>query len=258
MCGWLSRPGIGRPPRPGRRLRDPPREAARPPPPTRAFEEGWSFIDAIQWWGARRHVWRAGGRARIQPAVVDLGQRSAPYPFEDDAAFFLAEFDGPLAELSPRAQLARMVERAAAAGLEAEVGWEFECIVLEPTPPDGPAMPDGRRTPAMPANRCWSALTMAAEADDHRRPGRRARRRDVPVDHVCAELGPGCLELATAHRAGAVRSADDAALAKLYTKAYFARRGRTATFMAQLGEASPGWVAIRACRCAPLATGARS
>jgi glutamine synthetase len=62
---------------------------------------------------------------------------------------------------------------------------------------------------------------------------------DVPVDHVCAELGPGCLELATEHRP-ALRSADDAALAKLFTKAFYARRGQVATFMAQLAEGFPG------------------
>jgi glutamine synthetase len=61
----------------------------------------------------------------------------------------------------------------------------------------------------------------------------------VPVDHVCAELGPGCLEIATAPE-DPLRSADSAALAKLYTKAYFARRGRQATFMAQVGPQFPG------------------
>jgi len=47
------------------------------------------------------------------------------------------------------------------------------------------------------------------------------------------------LEIATAPE-GAVRSADSAALAKLYTKAHFAREGRRATFMAQLGPEFPG------------------
>jgi glutamine synthetase len=61
----------------------------------------------------------------------------------------------------------------------------------------------------------------------------------VPIDHVCAELGPGCLELATAPEP-ALRSADSAALAKVYTKAYFARRGQHASFMAQLGHTFPG------------------
>ena len=61
----------------------------------------------------------------------------------------------------------------------------------------------------------------------------------MPVDHVCAELGPGCLEIATGAE-DAVRSADSAALAKLYTKAHFARNGQRATFMAQLGPGFPG------------------
>jgi glutamine synthetase len=53
------------------------------------------------------------------------------------------------------------------------------------------------------------------------------------------ELGPGCLELTTEHRP-IVRAADDAAAAKLYTKAFFARRQQTASFMAQLSEDFPG------------------
>ena len=61
----------------------------------------------------------------------------------------------------------------------------------------------------------------------------------ISIDHVCAELGPGCLEIATAPEP-AVRSADSAALAKVYTKAHFARAGRRATFMAQLGSGFPG------------------
>ena len=135
-----------------------------------------------------------------------------------------------------------MVERAAACGLVAEVGWEFELIVLEHTSSTSATV--GRAPtacmPAMGDNRCWSALTPAVESRGHRGTVRDALAAgDVPVDHCCAELGPGCLELATEHRP-ALRSADDAALAKLFTKAFFARRGQTATFMAQLAEEFPG------------------
>ena len=45
------------------------------------------------------------------------------------------------------------------------------------------------------------------------------------------------------------RSADAAALAKLYTKAFFAGGARQATFMAQLGEASPASAVTRAYPC---------
>ena len=206
-----------------------------PPSAVRALEGGWSFIDAVQWWDAADGTWRAGGSSHA-PATVDL-DTLRPYPFEPDALLLLAEFDGALAERSPRAQLARMVARARAAGMVAEVGWEYECIVLDdagltgpqPTPPQ----------PAMTANRCWSARTLAGEADTLRELDALLTAGSVPLDHTCAELGPGCLELATAST-GALRSADEAALTKLYTKAFFDRRGQTATFMAQLGEEFPG------------------
>ncbi len=98
----------------------------------RAVARGWSFIDAIQWWGPRDELRRAGG-SEHQAVVLDAGS-GRRYPFEDRAALFLAEFEGPLAELSPRHQLDRMIDRAAALGLEADLGWEFECIVLEGDP----------------------------------------------------------------------------------------------------------------------------
>jgi glutamine synthetase len=198
----------------------------------RAFEEGWSFIDAIQSWGPDDTVRQPVG-ATSGLAAVDTGS-GRTYPFADDAAFFLAEFGAPLRELSPRFQLQRMVELAASSGFGARVAWEFECIVLELAPGISDAM-----EPAMAANRCWSALTMATEEEELGRLVDTLEAGAIPIDHVCAELGPGCLEIATAPEP-ALRSADSAALAKVYTKAHFARAGRRATFMAQLGSGFPG------------------
>ena len=202
------------------------------PAAARAFENGWSFIDAIQWWGPDDSVWRTGG-ASSGAASVDTDSGRA-YPFADDAAFFLAEFGAPLRELSPRFQLQRMVELAASSGFGASAAWEFECIVL-----DSALDPSGSPTPVMPANRCWSALTMATEEEELGRLVGTLEAGAIPIDHVCAELGPGCLEIATAPEP-TLQSADSAALAKVYTKAHFARAGRRATFMAQLGSGFPG------------------
>jgi glutamine synthetase len=195
----------------------------------RALRSGWSFIDAVDWWGPDDTVWRGGG-SRSAPATIDLGS-GRPYPVDHDAAFFLADFDPPLRDVSPRARIQDLVERAAASGVEARVGWEFECLVLEPG--------SGDPRPAMPDNRCWSALTMATEEETLAGLVDTLGAGAVPVDHVCAELGPGCLEIATVAE-DALRSADSAALAKLYTKAYFTRRGQQATFMAQVGPQFPG------------------
>jgi glutamine synthetase len=195
---------------------------------TRALQDGWSFVDAIEWWDPADQTWRAGG-SEHQPATVDP-ESGRPYPFEQNAGLFIADFDGPLRDLSPRAQLARIVDRARELAIEVEVGWEFECIVLNQEEP---------LVPAMTTNRCWSALTAAAEAETLNELASLLGKGAVPVDHLCAELGPGCLELAIQH-GPAMRSADDAALAKLFTKAFFQRRSQTATFMAQVGEGFPG------------------
>ena len=157
----------------------------------RAFEDGWSFIDAIQWWGPDDTIWRSGG-ASSGAAVVETDSGRA-YPFADDAAFFLAEFGAPLRELSRRFQLQRMVELAASSGFGASAAWEFECIVL-----DSALDASGSPTPAMPANRCWSAVTMATEEEELARLVGTLEAGAIPIDHVCAELGPGCLEIATA------------------------------------------------------------
>ncbi|HTU39013.1 MAG TPA: hypothetical protein VMF35_13535 [Acidimicrobiales bacterium] len=196
---------------------------------THAIRAGWSFIDAVDWWGPDDTVWRSGGSRSVQ-ALVDVNS-GRPYPFGDDAAFFLADFIAPLRDLSARARVQDLVERAAASGVEAKVGWEFEFVVLDPG--------TGGSTPSLENNRCWSSLTMATE--DEMVAGLVDTLADgaIPIDHVCAELGPGCLEVAIAPE-DALRSADSAALAKLYTKAYFARRGQQATFMAQVGPQFPG------------------
>ena len=203
----------------------------------RAFEEGWSFIDAIQWWGPDDTVWRAAG-AGSQPAAIDPAS-GRPYPFAEDAALFVAEFAPPLAELSPRYQLQRMVDMAGDAGLGVRAAWEFECIVLAHRDTHAVAERPAPLAPAMEVNRCWSSLTPAIEEGALGRLVDTLTAGAVPVDHVCAELGPGCLEIATSPE-DAVRSADSAALGKLYTKASFARDGRRATFMAQLGSGFPG------------------
>jgi glutamine synthetase len=200
----------------------------------RAFEQGWSFIDAIQLWGPDDQLWTrdaatSGAGTQAAGVQTDTGR---PYPFGQRAAFYLAEFEAPLDQLSPRHQLQRMVERAADSGFEAQAAWEFECIVL-----DDP----GNLDPAMTANRCWSAFTMAEQAEVLDKLEHTLSAGGVPVDHVCAELGPGCLELATGPEP-ALRSADSATLAKLYTKAFFAGRPQpqVATFMAQIGPGFPG------------------
>ena len=164
-----------------------------------------------------------------------------PYPFEPDAAFFFADFSGALAELSPRVQLAAHGGARRSLWVAGRGGLGIRTDRARHATSTWPAGITGRGPlrPAMASNRCWSALTPAVQSEALAGLCETLAAGGVPVDHLCAELGPGCLELATEHRP-ALRSADDAALAKLFTKAFYARRGQTATFMAQLAEGFPG------------------
>jgi glutamine synthetase len=199
--------------------------------------EGWSFIEAVQWWDTADGV--PPGRAWTHaPAFVDPGTIRR-FPFEPAAAIALADFTGPAGELSPRRVLIRLTERLAALGLAAKLAFEIEVILLDGTS-DAHASSEYVKPRAIAAaNRCWSGLTLASHADVLASLDSALAAGDVPLDHMCAELGPGCLELATTPR-DAVAAADDLALLKLYTKAWAFRQGYTATFMAKLAEDFPG------------------
>jgi glutamine synthetase len=198
---------------------------------------GWSFIEAIQWWDTADGV--PGDRAWAHaPAEVDV-TTARRFPFEPDAAIALADFTGDTGALSPRRVLARLTERLAALGLTARLAFEIEVILLDGTSDEQAAADYARPRAIAAANRCWSGLTMASHAGLIRSLDETLAAGDVVLDHLCAELGPGCLELATTPSAP-VAAADQLAFLKLYTKAWAFSRGCTATFMAKLSEDFPG------------------
>lgn len=208
------------------------------PAAARAFERGWSFIDTIEWWSPEEQA-PGAPVAQHRPARVDTASGRA-HPFDARTAVFSAEFSGPpLAELSARYQLQRLIERAANVGICARLSWEFECIVLAQSADEIQANGATNLRPAWPENRCWTPSTLTSEVETFHDLQAVLESGGIPVDHVCSELGPGCLELALGLE-DAAASADSAALAKTYAKAFFARRGQTATFMSQLDQQYPG------------------
>ena len=123
--------------------------ASSPPAPARAFEEGWSFIDAIQWWAPDDSLWHQAG-ATSHPAAVDPGS-GRRYPFATDAALLLRRVRAAAVRaLSPvpaapdggagRGRRSRRCGRR----------WEFECIVLQPDGGGGLPATTRRTTPSPP------------------------------------------------------------------------------------------------------------
>lgn len=204
---------------------------------SRFLREGWSFIDALPFWGPNDAV-RADRPYRSEACALEPST-ARPYPFEDGAALLIADYTGDSRRLSPRALLVDQVARAAAMGLDALGASEFEFILLAETAASATAKAYEGLTTHAQENRCWSGLYPASGAAFIRDYDRCLRNGDVPLHHVCSELGPGCLEAALTVRP-LPAAADDAALFKLYTKAHALGHGLLASFMAQLSDQHPG------------------
>lgn len=199
--------------------------------------DGWSFIDALPFWGPNDAV-RADRAYRSEHCALDCAS-VRPFPFEPQAALVVADYLGECAALSPRTLLARQLARAHELGFDALGASEFEVILLAETPASATAKGyEGLVTHAQ-ENRCWSGLYPASGATFLREYEACLRGADIPLHHLCAELGPGCLEASLPVRPLSV-AADDAALFKLFTKAFAIERGLVASFMAQLSDAHPG------------------
>lgn len=203
----------------------------------RYLAEGWSFIDALPYWGPNDTV-RADRAYRSEACQLDVASLR-PYPFEPHAALLVADYTGDSAALSPRALLAAQIARAHQLGFEPLGASEFEFIILDETPATLSAKNFDQLQTLAQENCCWSGLYPAAGAEFLRDYDHCLRAGDIPLHHLCSELGPGCLEAALPVRQLAT-AADDAALFKLFTKAFCIQRSLTASFMAQLSDTHPG------------------
>ncbi len=201
------------------------------------LEHGWSFIDALPYWGPNDAV-RKDLPYGSEDCTLDATSLR-PYPFEPNAALLVADYTGANATLSPRTLLAQQIARATEMGFAACGSAEFEFIILAETPDSLTRKAyEGIETHAQ-ENRCWSGLYPATGAPFMRAYDECLKGADIPLHHMCAELGPGCLEAALPIRDLAT-AADDTALFKLFTKAFCIQQGLTASFMAQLSDAHPG------------------
>ena len=71
------------------------------------LREGWSFIDALPFWGPNDAV-RADRPYRSEACRFDPAS-VRPYPFEPDSVLLVADYTGDCAALSPRSLLAAQI-----------------------------------------------------------------------------------------------------------------------------------------------------
>ncbi len=215
------------------------RERRLPLPQAIAALRGpYSFPNVVFKWDIGEAVYDPSETFQDEAARIDP-TTGRHYPFEPDAALFIADFIGPSAEIAPRSVLHRQIERASALGYAVQAGVECEFTVLAETANSLREKGFERLQPWAPDNRCYAGDTAAAYAELVTEIEGLAGRLGIPLYSLGTELGPGCLE-ATLLAREPMAAADDFALFRGFTKAFCRNRGLTAAFMAQLGQGFQG------------------
>ena len=200
-------------------------------------EASASFCNVLHKWDLADSVYRPGPFVGERLALDWSSVR--PYPFEENAAWMVADFDGPSSVTSSRKVLAEQIAHADVLGFDVRAAFEFEWLVFHEDAASLRAKRFDSLAPFAPDNRCWDALTAAVHSDLIAEHEKLLASAHIGVHGLGMELGNGCLE-ATLAATDPMSAADDAAFFKLCTKAFFRRQGMTACFMAQSDADAPG------------------
>lgn len=203
-----------------------------------ALNGPYSFPNVVHRWDVAETVFDGASTFLSEPAAIDPTSGRV-YPFETDAALYVADFTGPSAAHSPRRLLARQIAKADAMGYAVRAAFECEFTVLAETAESLRAGHFAAMRAFVPDNHCYAAVSGAAWADLLTGLEAVMARLEVPFYSLGTELGPGCVE-ATLEAREPLPAADDYALFKAFTRAYCRSRGLTASFMAQLGAGFQG------------------
>jgi glutamine synthetase len=209
-----------------------------------ALHGGFGFCDVVLGWDSQDQLvdnldytgWHTGypdAEVRLLPATARR------IPFEAGTLLLLGEFAGKAEAICPRGLLRRVLERAAAMGLAAIAGFEFEFFVFDETPASLREKGYRNLTPLSPGSFGYSVLRNSVHADLHHEIMETCEAMRMPLEGLHTETGPGVLEGALAC-CGALEAADRAALFKTFAKVLAQRRGLMATFMAKWSADLPG------------------
>jgi len=201
------------------------------------FDGGGTFVNVLQQWDAGEQVFGKGPFVG-EPVSIDPSS-VRHYPFEDNACFVIADFEGPSAELSPRKLLQRLIDKASAEGIGVRAAFEFEFFVLNENAASLRKSGFGSLSTFAEDNRCWSGSSAATHAALITSLSELLASGGVDLLSLGLELGPGCFEATLRHK-DAMSAADDAAVFKLFTRAFCRQQDLTASFMAQVDSSFSG------------------
>jgi glutamine synthetase len=199
--------------------------------------DGYQFCEVLHYWTLDENPFLETAFPD-RPAFIDVNTLRR-YPFADHEAFCLADFSGDFGMRSARNVLKAQLDELAKEGLTLLSAFEFEFNLF--TDSREKMAEKAYRNPRSfaPENRTYSLQTAAVYADLLKGFERTMTTLDVPLDSIHSELGPGFFEAPLTFSKG-MCSADNAAIFKNFARAYFAKNGLVAGFMAKLSLDLPG------------------
>ncbi|MYJ75243.1 MAG: glutamine synthetase [Gammaproteobacteria bacterium] len=210
------------------------------------FAKGGGFCDCVFGWDVDDQLYDGGavtgwhsGFPDARYRLLSASERALP---ESGTPYFVGEFASDDANdhpVCPRTLLRRILARADGLGLTAKAGFEYELFVFDE---DADSVRDkGFRNlqPLTPGNFGYSVLRAASNSEIFQALMDYCADFRMPLEGLHCETGPGVWEAALAVADG-LEAADRAALFKTFSKAFFAKRGAMATFMAKWSMDYPG------------------
>lgn len=210
-------------------------------------DSGAGMCDCVLGWDVNDQLYDNATYTGWQTAFPDAGysvdlSTERRVPGEENVPLFLVELvdtDGGLHPICPRSIFKRILRRAEAMGLGAKLAFEYEFFVFDETPHTIREKGYRDLTPLTPGNFGYSTLRSSAESDLFNGLMDYCLEMDMPIEGLHCETGAGVWEAALAVDE-ALSAADKAALFKTFSKVYFQKHGRVATFMAKWSMDFPG------------------
>jgi glutamine synthetase len=200
-------------------------------------KDGYPFCEVLYFWDIAENTYRDGSFID-RPAKLDA-TTIRTYPFAENMALCIADFDGEFGRRSPRNVCLAQIEKAAELGFDVHAAFEFEFFVFDETAESMKAKQYRDLTHFAQGNRTYSLQTSALHGDLLAGLETTMETMGVRLDAIHTELGPGCFEAPLYHAKG-IKAADDAMLFKNFARAYFARNGKTVSFMSKLSPKLSG------------------
>jgi glutamine synthetase len=211
-------------------------------------ENGGGFCDCVLGWDMEDKLYDNVRYTGWHTAFPD-----APYRLdlsterrlldEEGIPFILGNFvdpkTGELHALCPRSVLQRVLAKAESMGFGAKIGFEYEFFVFDETPHTVRAKRFKDLKPLTPGNFGYSVIRTSTESELFNALIDYHNDLEVPIEGLHCETGPGVWEAALSPDE-ALRAADKSALFKTFTKVFFEKRQKMATFMAKWSLDYPG------------------